>query len=248
MSAVDFLAQEKIWFDKPRYDEAERRFYEHVNGSPQTTKVPTLSYKLNLELQAFMVDNLRAALSKLECRVAVLEKSPAAVSPAPAPSVPYTNEEEEEEDDDDIDLFGSDEDEEAEKLKEQRLKEYAEKKAKKPAIIAKSSILLDVKPWDDETDMAKLEECVRSVQADGLLWGTSKLVPVGYGIKKLQIACVVEDDKVGTDMLEEEITKFEDYVSAVQYTNFCKGLIDRLGLQNSSQQEMLIEFMCFIFI
>lgn len=52
-----------------------------------------------------------------------------------------------EEDDDDIDLFGSDEDdEEAEKLKEQRLKEYAEKKAKKPAIIAKSSILLDVKP------------------------------------------------------------------------------------------------------
>lgn len=61
--------------------------------------------------------------------------------------------------------------------------------------------------------MAKLEECVRSVQVDGLLWGTSKLVPVGYGIKKLQIACVVEDDKVGTDLLEEEITKFEDYVS-----------------------------------
>lgn len=52
----------------------------------------------------------------------------------------------EEEDDDDIDLFGSDEDEEAEKIKEQRLKEYAEKKAKKPGIIAKSSILLDVKP------------------------------------------------------------------------------------------------------
>ncbi len=67
--------------------------------------------------------------------------------------------------------------------------------------------------------MSKLEECVRSVQADGLLWGTSKLVPVGYGIKKLQIACVVEDDKVGTDMLEEEITKFEDYVSTVQYTH-----------------------------
>lgn len=61
--------------------------------------------------------------------------------------------------------------------------------------------------------MAKLEECVRSVQIDGLLWGASKLVPVGYGIKKLQINCVVEDDKVGTDILEEEITKFEDHVS-----------------------------------
>lgn len=67
--------------------------------------------------------------------------------------------------------------------------------------------------WDDETDMAKMEECVRSVQMDGLVWGASKLVPVGYGIKKLQIQCVVEDDKVGTDILEEEITKFEDYVS-----------------------------------
>jgi translation elongation factor EF-1beta len=44
-----------------------------------------------------------------------------------------------------------------------------------------------IQPWDDETDMVKLEECVRSVEADGLLWGASKLVAVGYGIKKLQI-------------------------------------------------------------
>ncbi|XP_044055429.1 eukaryotic translation elongation factor 1 delta b (guanine nucleotide exchange protein) isoform X1 [Siniperca chuatsi] len=291
MSSVDFLAQEKIWFDKPRYDEAERRFYEGVNGSSQPTQDvgantilqdiarareniqkslaglkttlcnrsrPSLSHQsqlstsspadqgelisriksLEVENQSLykVVDDLRTALSKLECRVAVLEKSPVAVTPATTPSVPYTNgttvqqktsapvkeEEEEEDDDDDIDLFGSDDDEEAEQLKEQRLKEYAEKKAKKPSIIAKSSILLDVKPWDDETDMAKLEECVRSVQADGLLWGTSKLVPVGYGIKKLQIACVVEDDKVGTDMLEEEITKFEDYVQSVDVAAFNK--------------------------
>ncbi|XP_044055431.1 eukaryotic translation elongation factor 1 delta b (guanine nucleotide exchange protein) isoform X2 [Siniperca chuatsi] len=272
MSSVDFLAQEKIWFDKPRYDEAERRFYEGVNGSSQPTQdvgantilqdiarareniqkslagstsspadqgeLISRIKSLEVENQSLykVVDDLRTALSKLECRVAVLEKSPVAVTPATTPSVPYTNgttvqqktsapvkeEEEEEDDDDDIDLFGSDDDEEAEQLKEQRLKEYAEKKAKKPSIIAKSSILLDVKPWDDETDMAKLEECVRSVQADGLLWGTSKLVPVGYGIKKLQIACVVEDDKVGTDMLEEEITKFEDYVQSVDVAAFNK--------------------------
>jgi len=73
--------------------------------------------------------------------------------------------------------------------------------------------MLRLPQWDDETDMAKLEECVRSVQMDGLLWGSGKLVAVGYGIKKLQINCVVEDDKVGTDILEEELTKFEDYVS-----------------------------------
>lgn len=61
--------------------------------------------------------------------------------------------------------------------------------------------------------MAQLEACVRSVQLDGLTWGGSKLVPVGYGIHKLQIQCVVEDDKVGTDLLEEEITKFQEHVS-----------------------------------
>lgn len=42
---------------------------------------------------------------------------------------------------------------------------------------------------------------------------TAKLVPLAYGIKKLQIVCVVEDDKVGTDDLEEKITAFEDVVS-----------------------------------
>ena len=128
-------------------------------------------------------------------------------------------------DDDDIDLFGSDDEEESEeakKLREERLAQYESKKAKKPAVVAKSSILLDVKPWDDETDMTKLEECVRSIQADGLVWGSSKLVPVGYGIKKLQIQCVVEDDKVGTDMLEEQITAFEDYVQSMDVAAFNK--------------------------
>lgn len=89
-----------------------------------------------------------------------------------------------------------------------------------PALIAKSNIILDVKPWDDETDMAEMERRVREITADGLLWGAgkncllklqspshclnrdspiAKLVPVGYGIKKLQISTVVEDDKVSVD-------------------------------------------------
>lgn len=67
-------------------------------------------------------------------------------------------------DDDDVDLFGSDDEEEsaeAAKLREERLKAYNEKKSKKPELIAKSSILLDVKPWDDETDMKELEKATR---------------------------------------------------------------------------------------
>ncbi|XP_049855935.1 elongation factor 1-beta' [Schistocerca gregaria] len=127
-------------------------------------------------------------------------------------------------DDDDVDLFGSDdeEDAEAEKIREERLKAYAEKKAKKPALIAKSSIVLDVKPWDDETDMKEMENKVRSITMDGLVWGASKLVPVGYGINKLQIMCVVEDEKVSVDLLVEEIQNFEDHVQSVDIAAFNK--------------------------
>uniref|UniRef100_A0A2L2Y487 Elongation factor 1-beta n=1 Tax=Parasteatoda tepidariorum TaxID=114398 RepID=A0A2L2Y487_PARTP len=127
-------------------------------------------------------------------------------------------------DDDDIDLFGSDDevDAEAEKLKEERLKAYAEKKSKKPGVIAKSNVVLDVKPWDDETDMAAMEKQVRTISCDGLMWGVSKLVPLAYGIKKLQIVCVVEDDKVSIDWLQEEIQNFEDFVQSVDVAAFQK--------------------------
>merc|ERR1711974_419870 len=105
-------------------------------------------------------------------------------------------------DDDDVDLFGSEDEEESEEKKritEERLKAYHEKKSKKPALIAKTSVLLDIKPWDDETDMDKMLECAKTIEKDGLVWGAHKLVPVGYGIKKLQLMCVVEDEKVSID-------------------------------------------------
>ncbi|XP_065665076.1 elongation factor 1-beta isoform X2 [Hydra vulgaris] len=128
--------------------------------------------------------------------------------------------------DDDIDLFGDEESEEEteeeKRIKEKRLADYHAKKATKTALIAKSMLVLDVKPWDDETDMAILEEKVRSIQADGLLWGTSKLMPVGYGIKKLQITAVIEDDKIFTDWLEEEILKFSDHVQSMDIAAFNK--------------------------
>lgn len=128
-------------------------------------------------------------------------------------------------DDDDVDLFGSEDEEEnaeAARIREERVAAYAAKKSKKPALIAKSSVLLDVKPWDDETDMKKMEECVRTIHWDGLLWGAAKLVPVGYGINKLQIMCVIEDEKISTDELTEKIEEFEDYVQSVDIAAFNK--------------------------
>lgn len=140
----------------------------------------------------------------------------------PSGSVPASAVKKEE--DDDVDLFGSDDEDDAEaaKIREERLKAYSDKKSKKPVLIAKSSILLDVKPWDDETDMKELEKCVRSVVMDGLLWGASKLQPVGYGINKLTIMCVIEDDKVSVDELQEKISDFEDFVQSVDIAAFNK--------------------------
>lgn len=122
-----------------------------------------------------------------------------------------------EEDDDEVDLFGSDdeeEDAEAARIREERLAEYAKKKAGKTKPAAKSIVTMDVKPWDDETDMKALEAEVRSIEKDGLVWGASKLVAIGYGIKKLQINLVVEDEKISLDELQEQIAEFEDYVQS----------------------------------
>ncbi|KAJ6869203.1 elongation factor 1-delta 2-like [Populus alba x Populus x berolinensis] len=107
----------------------------------------------------------------------------------------------EDDDDDDVDLFGEETEEEKKAAEERAATVKAASKKKESG---KSSVLLDVKPWDDETDMKKLEEAVRSVEMEGLLWGASKLVPVGYGIKKLTIMLTIVDDLVSVDTLIEE--------------------------------------------
>ncbi|RYP37696.1 hypothetical protein DL767_002807 [Monosporascus sp. MG133] len=140
----------------------------------------------------------------------------ATLNPAKAPAA--------EEDDDDVDLFGSDEEEDAEaaRVREERLAEYRKKKEAKPKVAAKSVVILDVKPWDDETDMAALEAAVRGIEKDGLVWGTSKLVTVGFGIKKLQINLVIEDEKISLSELEDEIQEFEDYVQSTDVVTMQK--------------------------
>ncbi|CAK9190139.1 unnamed protein product [Sphagnum troendelagicum] len=109
--------------------------------------------------------------------------SPALESAAATPEAPA------EEGDDDLDLFGDETEEEAAAAAEREAAKKAAGTKKKES--GKSSVLLDVKPWDDETDMKKLEECVRSVSMPGLFWGASKFVQVVAGIKKLQIMMTI---------------------------------------------------------
>ncbi|KAI3982354.1 hypothetical protein MKX01_037887 [Papaver californicum] len=139
-----------------------------------------------------------------------------------APAVEATKAAPVEADDDDLDLFG-DETEEDKKAAEER--EAAKKSSAKPKESGKSSVLLDVKPWDDETDMKKLEEIVRSIEMEGLHWGASKLVAVGYGIKKLTIMMTIIDDLVSVDTLIEERLTVEpasDYIQSCDIVAFNK--------------------------
>ncbi|XP_012224963.1 elongation factor 1-delta isoform X2 [Linepithema humile] len=215
----------------------------HIANQDVTPRVVKLE-KENQDLR-FIVQELKSSVEKLvqrtknleilEQRVESLESRMPYIAICPAkPEEPLqgseqdkhqTHSKEKDDDDEDVDLFGSDsegEDVEAAKIREERLAAYQAKKSKKPTLIAKSNIILDVKPWDDETDMKEMENTVRKIETDGLLWGASKLVPLAFGIHKLQISCVVEDDKVSIDWLTEQIQGFEDYVQSVDIAAFNK--------------------------
>merc|ERR1712217_23365 len=129
---------------------------------------------------------LQAALARLDQLEAAGKSAPAAAPVAavcPAKKEEPAKKAESEDDDDDCSDFDFDsesEDEEekaaAEALKAKRVAEYnarkAEKAAKKGVVAAKSMITLDVKPFDDETDLDALAAKIKSeIAMDGLVWG-----------------------------------------------------------------------------
>lgn len=183
--------------------------------------------------------DIRSSLEKALERLEILEKNGAfkpeekEASPAAKPApVPAKKDDDEDDDDDDDDFFASsDEDDEeakkaAEDLKAKRIAEYNARKAvkddKKGKTIAKSSITFDVKPWDDETDLDEVCKRVKAIEMPGLIWGASQKKPMAYGIFKLCVTAVVEDDKVSSDDLVELIEAFEDAVQSVDIAAFQK--------------------------
>ena len=121
-----------------------------------------------------------------------------------------------EEEDEMDDLFGDDdEDEEAAaeardhaamlrgKAFEAKKKAAAEAAGKAP-LEAKSLIIWEVKPVDDETDLQALGKRIIAITMDGLFWKTEfKTAPIAccraYGIEKLIIGATILDAKVSTD-------------------------------------------------
>jgi translation elongation factor EF-1beta len=120
------------------------------------------------------------------------------------------------------DLFGDDDEDDAEAAALAKAKKE-QATAKKVGPITKSIVVFEVKPWELETNLDELAKKILDIKMDGLVWKTeTKKEPVAYGIFKLIIGCVVEDEKVSTDDLEEQIMGFEDDVQSVNIISFNK--------------------------
>ncbi len=154
-----------------------------------------------------------------------------AAAPAAAPAAAAAGGEE----DDGGDLWGDDDDDaEADEENEKRLAAIAEAHRQKKiaagklkVVINMSKVILDVKPWDDTTDMKELEELVRGIthptNPKAIEWQAGQLEDIGYGIKKLRIMVQVIDDEVSVDDdLVEKITEFEDHVQSCDIFAFNK--------------------------
>ena len=113
---------------------------------------------------------------------------------------------------DEGDLFGEGNEEEAQKIIDEKKKKDAEKKKEKKKEAAKSYIRFEVKVHDTATNLDDLAARIyKEVNMDGLRWEKDySLEPFAYGVNKLVISCVIEDDKVSSDDIIETITGFDD--------------------------------------
>lgn len=137
---------------------------------------------------------------------------------------------------DEDDLFGDDDEEDpAEKAaREERMKKALEakkakddKKAKEgkteKQVIAKSLIILDVKVFEMDQDLAALAKKIFEIVMDGLVWKTEFKTPeIAFGMKKLVVGLVVEDEKVSVDDVIEIIQGWEEEVQSVDIASFDK--------------------------
>jgi elongation factor 1-beta len=80
-----------------------------------------------------------------------------------------------------------------------------------------------VKPYEAETDLDALFKKIVAINMDGLNWKEEyKKDPIAYGVCKLVVGCVIEDEKVSADDLQEAIEAFEEEVQSVDIAVFSK--------------------------
>mmetsp|Transcript_4044 Transcript_4044/g.4022 ORF Transcript_4044/g.4022 Transcript_4044/m.4022 type:complete len:214 (-) Transcript_4044:29-670(-) len=102
------------------------------------------------------------------------------------------------------------------KLKEEKDAKEGKVKKEKAKVVEKSLVVLEVKPWEADTDLEMVWREILKYEQEGLAWGeTFKLEPVAYGIKKLVLTCTIVDSLVVLDDITENIEALDQWVQSV---------------------------------
>ena len=127
-------------------------------------------------------------------------------------------------DEDDLDLFGE-ETEEDKKAKEEMKKKNKNNKKNKPKPVDKSHVILEVKGWEADQDLEALaKKIISTIKKDGLSWNTGyKLEEVAFGVKKLIIAFLAEDEKCSVQEIVDELESWENDIQSVEVVSFNKA-------------------------
>ena len=127
-------------------------------------------------------------------------------------------------DDDDLDLFGDDNEEDKKALEEMKKKNKEKKKGKKKEV-DKSHVILEVKGWEAEQDLEALaKKIISTIKKDGLSWNIGyKLEEVAFGVKKLVIAFLAEDEKCSVQEIVDELESWENDIQSVEVVSFNKS-------------------------
>jgi elongation factor 1-beta len=111
----------------------------------------------------------------------------------------------------------------ARKLKEEKDAKEGKVKKDKVKAVEKSLLVLEVKPWEADTDLKMVWEKIREYQQTGLTWGqTFKLEPVAFGIMKLVMTATIVDSEVLVDDITENIEALEQWVQSVEVASMNK--------------------------
>lgn len=97
------------------------------------------------------------------------------------------------------------------------------KGAKKDKPVEKSLVVLEVKPWEADTNLEEVWKMICATEQEGLVWGqTFKLEPVAYGIMKLVMTCSIVDSLVLMDDVTDKIEALDEFVQSVQVASMNK--------------------------
>ena len=84
-------------------------------------------------------------------------------------------------------------------------------------------VLLEVKGWESDQDLDALALKIQTLKMEGLQWKSEyKLQEVAFGVKKIIIGMIVEDEIVSVDDVVDKLQAWEDDVQSVDILSFNK--------------------------